>query len=84
MNTKIHIQYGFKLDGVFFGYNEGILYQLPYNQDGRYYGLRIIRRKKMKSNGWEYYRIRRKKYGLHKLSAMLEPVTWQVNVPIKL
>jgi hypothetical protein len=84
MNTKLHIKYGFKLDGVYFGYHEGILYQLPYNHEGRYYGLRLIRRKTLKTSGWAYYRIRRLKYGIHKLSAMLEPVNWEVSVPVKI
>ena len=47
MDTKIHITLGFKLDGIFFGWHEGILYQLPYMNNGRYIGLRSLRKKKI-------------------------------------
>ena len=83
MDTKIHITLGFKLDGIFFGWHEGILYQLPYMNNGRYIGLRSLRKKKIKS-GWEYYHVRRKKLGIEKLRAMLQPVTWEITKPTEL
>ena len=83
MDTKIHITLGFKLDDIFFGWHEGVLYQLPYMKDGRYFGLRKLRQKKIK-NGWVYYHVRRKKVGLEKLRAMLQSVTWEVTKPTEL
>jgi hypothetical protein len=83
MDTKLHIQLGFKLEGVFFGWHEGELYQLPYEKDGRYFPLRTMRKKSNKT-GWEYYHIRRKKVGIPKLRAMLQPVDWKVDKPAKL
>jgi hypothetical protein len=85
MNTKIHIKLGFKLDDIFFGWHEGVLYQLPYYSiDGKYVGLRTVKQKKLKKNGWVYYHIRRKKVGIEKLRAMLQSVTWEVSKPIQL
>lgn len=78
----ILIQYGFKLDGIFFGYHEGVLYQLPYNVSGRYYPLRTMVKKKLK-NGWEYYHLRRKKYGTDKVKSMLQAVEWEIAIPPK-
>jgi hypothetical protein len=83
MDTIIHITLGFKIDGVFFGYHNGELYQLPYMNNGRYFGLRIIK-KKIGKDGWDYYRIRRKKFGMNKIGALLENVDWQVKKPTKL
>lgn len=83
MDTKIHFEYGFKLDGVFFGWHGGSLYQLPYTQNGAYYGLRLIKPKATKG-GWIYYRVRRKKMGLQKIRAMLQSVSWDVNKPVVL
>jgi hypothetical protein len=71
------------MDGIFFGFNDGVLYQLPYMKDGRYFGLRTIKQKFTKE-GWAYYRIRRKKVGLSKLGAIMENVSWEVNKPMKL
>jgi hypothetical protein len=80
MDTKLHIKLGFKIDGIFFGWHNTDLYQLPYNQNGRYYGLRILKAKKTK-NGWVYYHVRRVKFGLEKIRAMLQDVDWQVTLP---
>ena len=74
---------GFKIDGIYFGWHDGKLYQLPYEQDGRYYGLRQLRKKFIK-NGWEYYHVRRKKVGIEKLRAMLQPVNWKITKPANL
>ena len=60
MNTKLHISLGFKIDDVYFGFHEGVLYQLPYINSGKYFGLRKLRKKKLKKNGWEYYVTDRK------------------------
>jgi len=81
MDTIIPIKYGFIVDGVHFGWHEGILYQLPYTQEGRYYGLRVLKQKK-NNKGWIYYHIRRKKVGIEKLRAMLQNVNWDVTKPI--
>ena len=83
MDTRIHIKLGFKQDGVFFGWHEGKLYQLPYMKEGRYYPLREIKAKKVKT-GWKYWHIRRKKVGVEKLRAMLQNVIWEVPIPEKL
>jgi hypothetical protein len=83
MDTKIHIGFGFKIDSVFFGWKDGVLYQLPYEHNGRYFGLRKLRRKISKS-GWEYYHLRRKKVGVEKLRAMLQSVDWEVTNPHEL
>ena len=80
MDTILLIELGFKQEGVFFGWHEGKLYQLPYMQGGRYYGLRIMKPKSGK-DGWVYYRVRRKKMGIEKLRALLQKVSWQVNLP---
>jgi hypothetical protein len=80
MDTKIHFTLGFKIDNVFFGWSDGLLYQLPYTHEGRYYGLRALR-KKINKNGWEYYHVRRKKYSMPKLRAMLQAVDWKVDKP---
>jgi hypothetical protein len=80
MDTILHITLGFKTEDVFFGWHDGVLYQLPYMKNGRYIGLRILKEKKAK-NGWVYYRIRRKKVGIEKLRAMLQSVTWDVEKP---
>lgn len=80
MDTKLHFQLGFKYEGVFFAWHEGKLYQLPYNNNGRYYPLREMKPKAQK-NGWVYYRVRRIKFGLEKIRAMLQNVDWQVNKP---
>ena len=74
---------GFKIDEVYFAWHEGNLIQLPYNSSGRYYGLRYIKPKVTK-NGWVYYRIRRKKVGVEKIRAMLQPVTWDVPLPMSI
>jgi hypothetical protein len=79
----IQIKLGFKIDEVFFGWHDGKLYQLPYNISGRYYGLRIMKPKLTKA-GWLYYRLRRKKVGIEKIRAMLEPVTWEVKIPMSI
>lgn len=85
MDTKLHITLGFKLDDIFFGWHEGVLYQLPYySNDGKYMGLRVVKEKKLKKNGWVYYHIRRKKVGIEKLRAMLQSVTWEVSKPTEL
>ena len=85
MDTKIHITLGFKLDDIFFGWHEGVLYQLPYySKDGRYFGLRKVKEKKLKKNGWVYFHIRRKKVGIEKLRAILQVVDWQVSRPMEL
>jgi hypothetical protein len=83
MDTKLHIKYGFRMDNAFFGWHEGVLYQLPYQNDARYFGLRKVRLK-VNDNGWEYYHIRRKKVGIPKLRAMLQKVDWEVEVPIEI
>jgi hypothetical protein len=83
MDTKLHITLGFKLDGIFYGWHEGKLYQLPYMKDGRYYGLRTLREKKTQ-NGWVYYHVRRKKVGIEKLRAMLQSVSWEATKPTSL
>jgi hypothetical protein len=80
MDTKIHFELGFKMDGIFFGWHDRKLYQLPYVKDGRYYGLRVLREKKLK-NGWVYFHVRRKKVGMEKLRAMLQTVTWETTKP---
>lgn len=80
MDTKIHIQLGFKIADVFFGWDNGILYQLPYTNSGRYFGLRVIKQKTTKAN-WRYYHIRRKKIGIEKLRAITEPVNWSIKKP---
>lgn len=80
MDTKLHFKLGFKYGDVFFGWHEGKLYQLPYNQNGRYYGLRELRQKNTK-NGWQYYHVRRIKFGIEKIRALLQDVDWQVNKP---
>ena len=79
--NKIVFKLGFKLDGIFFAYHEGLVYQLPYMHKGRYFGLRSTKPKTFKNNTWVYYRIRRKKFGLSKLKAMLQEVNWEVNLP---
>jgi hypothetical protein len=76
----INIKLGFKLDGIFFGYADGELYQLPYKKGCKYYPLRKLK-KKYQQGGWPYYRIRRKKFGVKKIAAMLENVNWEVNKP---
>lgn len=76
----ITFELGFKLEGVYFGYHEGNVYQLPYSQSGRYYALRLMVKKRLK-NGWEYYHLRRKKYGIRKIQSMLQSVEWVVNKP---
>ena len=83
MDTTIHITMGFKIDNVFFGWHNGVLYQLPYEFDGRYFSLRKLRKKVSKS-GWEYYHVRRKKVGIEKLRAMLQSVEWDVKSPFEL
>lgn len=83
MHTTIHITMGFKLDNVFFGWHNGVLYQLPYEHQGRYFGLRKLR-KKISKSGWDYYHVRRKKVGLEKLRAMLQSVDWEVTNPFEL
>ena len=60
-----------------------MLYQLPYEFDGRYFSLRKLRKKVSKS-GWEYYHVRRKKVGIEKLRAMLQSVEWDVKSPFEL
>jgi hypothetical protein len=84
MDTNIIIKLGFVIDGVYFGYISGKLYQLPYNKSGRYYGLREIKPKDTKGGIWKYYRIRRKKVGNAKLAAMLKSVSWEVAMPVDL
>jgi hypothetical protein len=79
----ISIKFGFKIGDTFFGWCDGKLYQLPYTYNGRYYGLREIKRKALK-NGWVYYRIKRVKVGVEKLRAMLEAVEWDVTKPQEL
>jgi hypothetical protein len=74
---------GFKIDNVFFGWKDGVLYQLPYEYGGRYFALRKLRKKVSKS-GWEYYHLRRKKVGIEKLRAMLQGVEWEVRNPYEL
>ena len=83
MDTKIHFQLGFKIDEIYFGWFEGDLYQLPYNQQDRYYGLRKLRAKESK-NGWTYYHVRRKKFGMEKIKAMLQSVSWEINKPAEI
>jgi hypothetical protein len=83
MDTKLHIALGFKIDDIYFGWENGVLYQLPYMQEGRYYGLRRLRKKKL-ANGWEYYHVRRKKIGVEKLRAMLQAVSWDISKPVEL
>ena len=84
MNTTIHITLGFKINDVFFGWHNGTLYQLPYTKGYRYFGLRVMKQKTMKDNGWVYYHLRRKKVGLEKLKAMLQEVNWEVPLPATL
>lgn len=80
VKKKIFV-FGFVIGDVHFGYSDGKIYQLPYiNQYGRYYGLRVINSKKTK-NGWVYYRIRRQKIGIVKLTALLKSVNWSVEMP---
>jgi hypothetical protein len=81
MSTILHIKHGFKLENVFFGWLDGELYQLPYEYNNRYFGLRKIKLKRLK-NGWEFYRIRRKAYGIAKVRAMLQEVHWEVSKPL--
>jgi hypothetical protein len=81
MDTTIHIKLGFKIDDVFFGWHNGVLYQLPYTKSNKYFGLRVMKQKQLKNNGWVYYHIRRNKVGMEKLKAMLQEVDWQVPVP---
>jgi hypothetical protein len=83
MDTKIHIELGFKIDGIYFGWHDQVLYQLPHINNGRYFGLRAIKPKTTKG-GWVYYRIRRKKVGLSKLGALMQNVSWDLDKPIKL
>ena len=84
MDTNIKVNLGFVIDGVYFGYINGKLYQLPYNKSGRYYGLRETKLKDTKGGIWKYYRIRRKKVGVAKLAAMLKSVNWDVAMPVEL
>ena len=84
MDTKLHITLGFKIDNNYFGWHEGVLYQLPYMYQGRYYGLRVMKQKKLKASGWIYYHLRRKKYGMERIKAMLQQVDWEINKPTQL
>jgi hypothetical protein len=81
METILEIRLGFVLDGIYFGWHDGKLYQLPYTKNGKYFGLRTLRQKSLKKNGWVYYHIRRNKVGIEKLRAMLQQVNWDVNKP---
>ena len=83
MDTMLHIKLGFKIDNVYFGWLNNELYQLPYEYNGRYFGLRKMPKKASK-NGWEYYRVRRKKVGLAKLRAMFQEVDWEIRKPTEL
>jgi hypothetical protein len=83
MNAILHIKLGFKIDDVCFGWHDGVLYQLPYTNSGRFFGLRVLRNKVSKK-GWTYYHIRRKKYGLEKIKAILQEVDWEVRKPIEI
>lgn len=83
MDTMV-IKLGFKINNVFFGWYRGDLYQLPYTLDGRYYGLRKLRLKKLKNSDWEYYHVCRKKFGISKIRAILQEVNWEVNKPVEL
>jgi hypothetical protein len=84
MNTIIHITQGFKLDDVFFGWHNGVLYQLPYKNGNKYFGLRVMKQKQLKQNGWLYYHLRRNKVGVEKLRALIQQVDWQVPLPATL
>ena len=55
-----------------------------YLLNGRYYGLRKVRKKTLKKNNWEYYHVRRIKYGMERIKAMLQNVDWEVNKPVEL
>jgi hypothetical protein len=79
----LKIVLGFKMDGVFFGYLDGVIYQLPYEYNGRFFGLREVRKKQTKK-GWTYYRLRRKKVGLEKIKALVQKVDWEVVKPMDL
>ena len=80
MDTKIHILLGFKIDDTFFGFHEGVLYQLPYMKSGRYYGLRVMKEKTTKA-GWRYYHLKRKKCGIEKIRALCQNVNWELEKP---
>jgi len=84
MDTILNFKLGFKLEGVYFGWLDGNLYQLPYNETNRYFPLRKLRLKKLTKNGWQYYHVRRKKVGIEKLRAMLQEVDWEVKKPMQL
>jgi hypothetical protein len=84
MNTTIHITLGFKIDDVFFGWHNGVLYQLPYKNNNKYFGLRVMKQKQLKDTNWMYYHLRRKKVGMEKLKAMLQKVDWEVPLPANL
>jgi hypothetical protein len=84
MNTTIHITLGFKIDDVFFGWHNGVLYQLPYKNNNKYFGLRVMKQKQLKDTNWVYYHLRRKKVGMEKLKAMLQKVDWEVPLPANL
>jgi len=84
MNTTIHITLGFKIDDVFFGWHNGVLYQLPYKNNNKYFGLRVMKQKQLKDTNWVYYHLRRKKVGIEKLKAMLQKVDWEVPLPANL
>jgi len=83
MDTIIHIELGFKIDDIFFGWHDGKLYQLPYINNGRYYPLRLMKVKTTKV-GWNYYRVRRKKMGVERLRAILQSVSWDVKQPAQI
>ena len=84
MDNKINIKLGFKVNGIFFGFHDGELYQLPYMLNGRYYGLRKLKKKVLKKSNWEYYHVRRIKFGMERIKAMLQNVDWEVNKPVDL
>jgi len=83
METNLHITLGFKIDENYYGWLDGILYQLPYMNNGRYFGLRKLRQKKLKG-GWIYYHIKRRKVGMERIKAMLQVVDWNINKPIEI
>jgi len=77
----INFKLGFVIEGIYYGWDNGILYQLPYTLRGRYIAIRKIDLKETKG-GWSFYRIRRKKVGTPKIKAMLKKVNWDVE-PLK-
>ncbi len=73
----MRFEYGFEYKGARYGFLKKKLYRLPYEKEGRNYGLLII--PQIKIGKTKAYRIQRDKLTINRIQNITQKVAWEVE-----